>query len=385
MVLAVVTLDIGAGNYRDESSAKVKQLLEVASAQSLSRAIPEDKRELAINELAAMGDDIIVQLAEIYKSDRYKNNIVIVLKKIGTQKAKETLLNMALGQNGFNETYSTAARQYIELAGEKEELKTLLVSTNSLILSEALLGIKGIKVDADLLQRLDEILQSVQYNPVLNCALRTNAANIIVADTGSELMQEKISAIVKSINTVEKQPKANERYGQTIIGTFADRTYLNLAKALINIKDADKYLSQATSSMTDNPRGWILAIRANRGDSTEKNELRKIMEDPHMLERTLFRSFALSGYARIGTTEDIPFLRNIAENDPVLLIERRDATGPVLEIINGKPINNAGERSVSYDEDEYVKKLWELPRGRYTIRSQAESAIETIEKRIKNN
>ena len=46
----------------------------------------EDKREQARDELAAMGDEIIDQLVEIYNDNRYKMHIAIVLKKIGSQK-----------------------------------------------------------------------------------------------------------------------------------------------------------------------------------------------------------------------------------------------------------------------------------------------------------
>jgi hypothetical protein len=399
-------------NNQAERIAKVNQLLEVASAPIPSSPIPEEilketdiakrnqyneerrrlvseereKREQARNEIAALGDDIIDPLYEKYnESVRYELSAIYVLKKIGTQKAKDTLLNIAMGQNRRKTPDSLAAQTYVAITKDKNEIKQLLSSKNPDILSIALQGIKEIKVDAELLKRLDEILQSVQYHPVLNCTLRTNAAEVIVADTGSELLQEKVSSIVKSIQTVDNQPKANERYESTIIGTFADRTYLDLAQALIKIKASDKYLSEATSSMTGIPRGWMLAIRANRGDSSVKSELRKVLDDPTSLERTLLRSFILSGYAKIGTAEDIPFLSNIAENDPMSILEMRDATGPVLETINGKPINNTGERAVPYDEDEYVKKLWESPRGRYIIRSQAESAIKSIEARIKSD
>jgi hypothetical protein len=407
MTLGSLFVTSGVCNNQDNRRAKVNQLLEIAGTRSPSRPIPEeiqkekdkairdkyfeerqrlfqeeeDNRERARNELAAMGDEIIDQLIEIYKDSKYENHIAIVLKKIGTQKAKETLLNMAIGQNGFNWSYSTAAQNYVEVAKDKkEDIKALLVSSDSDILGIALQGMKGLTIDVESLKRLDEIMQTKQAPDYI---LRSKAAEVISADKGSGLMREKVSVLVKSLQTIEQLPNANGRFLYDRFGTIADVTSSDLARALTTMKGADAYLDEATKGLTGNARRWMLAVRATKGDTSVKGEIRNFIVDPNMLDRTLLRSYALRGYAVIGTADDIPFLRNIAESDPVVVIIKGESS---LETINGKPINNTGDRAVIYDE--YTKKEWDnvLPDQRIPfIRGEAESAIKSIEARIKSN
>ena len=348
------------GNNRAERRANIKRLLEISGTKGPSIPVPEEieksrdmakrkkyfverhrkfqeieaKREQARNELAAMGEEIIEPILEMYRSGRFDSSVIRVLKKIGTPKARISLLNISLELNGFYNLGTSAARYYIELTKNKEDIKKLLVSSEDDILSVALQNLPGLTIDAELLKRLDELLQSTQYHPSSNFSLRIKAAAVISADTGSELMKEKVSAIVKSLDTVEHMPKFNERFQNSSIGTFADRTYLLLAMSLEKIKGADAYLSEATNRLTGNPRRWMLAVRAKRGDSSVKSQIRNFLEDPNMLERTLLRSYALQGYEKIGTTDDIVFLRSIAESDPLIVLFKG---GPILETINVKP------------------------------------------------
>jgi len=397
-----------AGNQQANRQEKIIQLLEVAGTKDLSIPIPEEieksrdmakrkqyfeerhrkfqeieaKREQARNELAAMGEEIIEPLLGMYRKGRYRSNIIRVLKKIGTPKAQSSLLNISLERNGFYNLGTSAAQYYIELAKNKEDIKKLLVSSDDDILDVALQNLPGVTIDSELLKRLDELLQSKQYHPVLNFSLRTKAAAVIEADTGSVLTKEKFSAIVKSLDTVEQMPKSNERFQNNEVGTFADRTYWLLARSLEKMKGIDTYLSEATNQRIGNPRRWLLAVRANRGDSSVKSQIHDSLEDPKMLERTVFRLYALQGYGKIGTTEDIDFLRSIAESDPVIML---DMGGILLETINSKPINNTGERAVIYDE--FSIPEWEKlnPRQRIPlIRGRAQQAIQAIEKRIQN-
>ncbi len=409
IVFAIVFLGIvqvaDAGNKQAERQAKINRLLEILSTKRPSIPVPkeiytekdiskrkqyfeernrkfqeiEEKYEQARNELASMGDEVIDRLLEIYRSGKLDTQVVLVLKKIGTQNAQMALLNIALGQNGFGRPDTLAARNYIELTENKEEIKKLLVSSDEDVLSIALRNLTGVTIDNELLKRLDELLQSTQYHPVLNFVLRTKAAAVIAADSRSELMQEKVSAVVKSLDTVEQMPKSNERFQYDRIGTFADRTYLLLAISLEKMKGADAYLSEATNRLTNNPQRWMLAVRAKMGDSSVKSEIRNFLEDPNMLERTLLRSYAIQGYEKIGTADDIIFLSGIAESDPVVML---DKGGPLLETVNGKPINNAGKRAVIYDE--YTIPEWNQLAARQQIpiiRIRARQAIQAIEKK----
>lgn len=394
-----------AGNKQVRRMEEINRLLEAASIKSPSIPVPEeiqnskdwekrrqyfeqrhlrfqeveDKREKARNELAAMGDDVIDPLLKIFRGAKFDDAIIMVLKRIGTAKARGSLLNIALEpkNKSYESTRTAAARSYIALTNDKEDVKKLLASSDDDTLSVALQNLPGVTIDTELLKRLDELLQSTQYHPVLNFAIRTKATAVIAADTGSVLMQEKVLAIVKSLDTVEQMPKSNERFQYNRVGTFADRTYWLLARSLEKMKGIDTYLSQATNRRTGNPHRWLLAVRANRGDSSVKSQVHDSLEDPNMLERTVFRSYALQGYGKIGTTEDIDFLRGIAESDPVIMLNRG---GLLLEIINGKPINNAGERGVIYDE--FTIPEWERlsPRQRRPfIREDARQAIKAIQ------
>lgn len=409
IVLAIVYLGIvqvaDAGNKQAERQAKINRLLEILSTKRPSIPVPkeiysekdmakrkqyfeersrkfqefEEKHKQARNELASMGDEVIDRLLEIFRSGKLKTHVVLVLKKIGTQNAQMALLNMALGQNGFDRPDKLAARNYIELTKNKEDIQKLLVSSDEDILSIALQHLPGVMIDNELLKRLDELLQSTQYHPVLNFALRTKAAAVIAADSRSVLMQEKVSVVVKSLDTVEQMPESNERFQYNSIGTFADRTYLLLAMSLEKMKGADAYLSEATNRITGNPKRWMLSVRLKRGDSSVKSEVRNFLENPNMLKRTLLRSYAIQGYEKTGTTDDIIFLSRIAESDTVVLLNRG---GLLLETINGEPINNTGERAVIYDE--YSILEWNKLSARQRIpiiRRRAQQAIIAIEKR----
>lgn len=402
-ILCVIAQVAYTGSAQAPRLEKINRLLEAASIKSPSIPVPEEirnskdwekrrqyfeqrslrfqqveaKREQARNELAAMGEEIIDPLLEIYRRGKFRSNIILVLKKIAAPKAKVALLDISLERNGLYNLGTLAARSYIELAENKEDIEKLLLSNDEDVLAVALQNLPGVKVDAELLKRLSELLQSSTYHPVLNYSLRIKAAAVIVADIGNAPIREKVFAIVDSLDTVEQMPKSNERLQYDRVGTFADQTYWLLARSLEKMKGAGKYLSEATERLTGNPRRWVQATRANRGDSSVKHQLREILEDPNMLERTLLRSYVLRGYGKIGTPKDFPFLHSIAQSDPVVLLDRG---GPLLETINGRPINNSGERAVIYDE--FTIHEWERlsPRQRRPfIREEAQRAIRAIQ------
>jgi hypothetical protein len=350
----------------------------------------ETQLNQSISEFAAKGNVIIVPILDRIKNERdptinsnLQNRAVEIFEKINTEESKKATADIILGRNGIKKSNSSKvlnvflrmvqnSRDDIQLKLDAREL--LSFSNNKDFIGSVLSALHGVPIDPNLLEQLVKYVTSDDYY------LRLRAASVLGASPSEEYKQERVRALINSFQTVEQLPNANERYSNNQIGTFADNMYANLAKVLTGIIDINNYLAQATANLTGNPLRWMLAVRAKRGDFSVKSDLRKILTDPNMIERTLLRTYALQGYAVIGTAEDIPFLKTIVNSDPVILFKHG---GVLVETINGKPINNSGERVVLYDE--ITIREWETtPTQKIPfIQQEAQRAIIAIEDRTK--
>jgi len=339
----------------------------------------EARINAAIDEIAAMGDDVVDRLAGKYRTriGAPRHKIIVVLAKIGTPKAREALLDIATAKYNPNQTsYSDwAARNFVKIAPGKETILPLLKSDNPDVISVALQHLPGVAVDGRLLGSLKGFLQSTEYHPIMNFALRMKAASVLANDSDSALTGEKVAAILDSLRTVDDMPTANERFQPDVAGTLADMMYHYLIDALTKIQGATPSLLQAKEGMTGRCRAAVIVALALRGESAVKQELRDLLRDPLMVSMTNMRNQAARALGIIGTREDIPFLEQRVRDDPLEIV---DFHGPIFEMVNGQYVNTGPRMAPIVPESD---PAWKTARRWYPIRGAATQAIRAIEQR----
>ncbi|MGE5295461.1 MAG: HEAT repeat domain-containing protein [Solirubrobacterales bacterium] len=340
------------------------------------------KISAAVEELAAMGDDIVDWLLREYRAPikAPQHKIIVVLARIGTPKARDSLLNIATApySNSSQDAYAAwAARNYVKITNDKQDLLPLLKSNNPDVISVGLQQMPGVPVDDALLDLLRGYLQSTRYHPVINFAIRTKAASVLTGDGRSTLIEERVAAIVDSIHTVDDLPMANDRFQSDTTGTFADCTYSSLIEALARIQNATPFLLDAREKADGRPRAAIVVALARCGDPSVKGELCSILRDPNMVAMTNVRHQATRALGDIGTREDLPFLEQLFREDPLEIISFH---GPIFEMVNGQYVNNTGSRMAPIREES--DPAWKTARRWFPIRAAASQAIQAIKRRL---
>jgi hypothetical protein len=386
-----------------ENVANIKLTLEPIPREIMSRKTDEDTRkeffrkrrlkyrkrkaelDKAIGQLAERGEVVIEPIMsrvraeeDIKKRALLGNRTADVLIRIGTPKAHKALTDMVLGRNGLNRFKSShvsgiflrMVKNSLDVQKKLDARELLRLSNNKDFVGRVLNALHGVPIDPELLEQLVGILQSNDYYTIF-CAVR-----VMGTAPTEAFVKEKVSAIVELLKTVEEMPKAHERYQNDRFGTFADNLYKELIKALIEMKGADAPLEEFTNKLTGMPRTCLIIARANRGDASVKGELRDILTQPAMVERTLMRLSAVRAFERIGTADDLPFLRQLAETETVEVLMYPGGSN-VVEMIDGKPINNAGERAVVIPSD-YVSG-WSKATRWFLVQPAAHRAIQIIE------
>jgi len=336
----------------------------------------------AVEELAAMGDDIVDWLLREYRAPikAPQHKIIVVLARIGTPKARDSLLNIATApySNSSQDAYAaSAARKYVEITSEKQTLLPLLKSNNPDVVSVALQRLPGVPGDDALLDSLRGYLQSTRYHPVINFAIRAKAAAVLAGDNGPNLIAERVGAIVDSIRTVEDMPMANDRFQSDAVGTFADRTYSSLIEAMTKMPDATPFLLDAKERVNGRPGAAIVVALACRGDPSVKRELCTMLRDPNMVAMTNVRWRATRALGEIGTRDDLPFLEQLSRDDSLEVI---NFWGPIFEMINGQYVNNTGSRMAPIREES--DPAWKTARRMFPIREAARQAMQAIKQRF---
>ena len=330
----------------------------------------------AIARLRAMGDEAIEPLMdELRRSGNgyLEHRAVSLLRSIGTAKARESLLRIALGRDspagvGFGSSW--AARNYVQMLQERSEAKKLLASRDTGVQGVALHALRGVSVDVDLFNQLEGFLQSKSDY------LRTQAADIMAADPEATLVRQKVSAIVKSLETVENLPKARERFQYDRLGTLADNVYWQLIEALCQMKGADDSLREQAGRTEGRVHVCLIIARGRRGDPSVKSELRIFLKDAKMQTMTLMRLSALRAFEATGTVDDLVFLQEMAQTDP---LEVWNFGGPLFEMIDGRLVNT-GERMAPVPAK--TDPRWSGPNSSsYPVRSEAQRAMKLIKDR----
>jgi HEAT repeat protein len=372
------TMAGGAGKANAAQPGNNIEITRLIDILSISPGEEETRRaelDQAIARLRAVGDEAIEPLLDaLQKSGNVylEHRAVSLLRSMGTGRARESLLRIALGRDspggvGFGSSW--AARNYVQLLEDRSDAKRLLASKDTGVQGVALFTLPGVSIDVALFHQLEGFLQSKSDY------LRTRAAIVMATDPETTLVRQKVSAIVKSLETVENLPKAREKFDSDHFGTLADHVYYEFIKALCQMKGADDSLREQAGSTQGNVRVCLLIARGRRGDPSVKSALRTFLKDAKTQTMTMMRSSALHAFEATGTVDDLAFLQEMAQTDP---LEVWDFGGLIFEMIDGKLINT-GERMAPVPAE--TDPRWSKARRYYPVRSEAERAIKRIKAR----
>ena len=372
-ILGTIEAAPGKSNTRQSgNNIDLTRLLDIMSISPYEEEMRRAEMDKTTTELRAMGDGAIEPLMEELRRSKnvyLRHRAVSLLQSIGTSKARESLLQIALGQDspkGIGFGSSWAARNYVKILKDKSDAKKLLTSNNTAVQDIGLHTLRGVSMDVDFLNQLEGFLQSNEYY------LRASAVEVITADPEATLVKHKLSAIVGSLETVEKLPKAREKFQYDRLGTLADNVYYRFINSLSKMKGADACLREEANRAEGNVRLSLIIALGHRGDVSVKKELRRFLKDSKMRTMTMMRCSALRTFETTGTLDDLAFLQEIAQTDPLEVV---DCGGPLFEMVDGK-IVNTGERM--YPVPAKTDPRWSRVRRSYPVRSAAKRAMKLI-------
>jgi hypothetical protein len=235
-----------------------------------------------------------------------KHAAISQLREARTREAREALLAIALGKYGNVHT-EWAANSYVGSLEDKSSARGLLESPDPRIQLVAWPALMGQPIDSELLGKLKQSLQST------NGFLRRAAAAVVEQAPASTYSKECISALVKSIQTVEDAPtsRAEARLHNGAQTTQGGITYSYLVRALSNAKGADlSMLKTFMPELRGNARDCVLIASGRRGDATVRTDLRRIIRESPIRD---LRFMALETFRFVGDVDDIPYLEEVAK------------------------------------------------------------------------
>jgi len=332
------------------------------------------------SELISLGDESIEPILEFIRAKALRNEyfytkIAEILKGINSDKSQNMLLDIALRKSSVPIYPNVAASFYASNAKDPNKVIKLLASDQPDIVDTALQYCVGIRIDNTLLEKLGEyILDDVNFR-TYHKWLRV--ARIIKMDPGEQYAREKIKILTNSFNKLNELPKMHELKpgGRP---TPQEKLSLEMIDTLIIMKGSPRYLEKFTPRQNTILRTCFIIARAYHNDVGVKEELKHIIHNPNGIPD--IRKAGLKAFAEIGTKEDINFLTDIADNDPLRVIYKG---GPRYFLINDKIINYSLPANVLPEEKKYVEeedKKWILSNGSvsYYLRPIAKHVIQEI-------
>jgi HEAT repeat protein len=237
-----------------------------------------------------------------------RHKAIVALKEVGTEEARETLLEIAFGQHGPEST-EWAARNYVKSLEDKSRARRLLQADDSRIQHIGLLALRGETIDAALLQDLKQMLKADDFH------LRRAAASTVYEAPLHPYGKEIAIALIDSARTVKSLPKADERIAIGMKWTTAGYTCGEIIRALSQSKNINtKLLREFIPTESGNAQACVVIAMAWLGDSSVKPQLREIAKKTEL--PPLLRSQAIAAFSVIGTKRDIDLLKDIATTDP---------------------------------------------------------------------
>ena len=284
---------------------------------------------------------------------KYRAQALEVLALTHAPEAREYLLSLALST-----TDETAALKYIYKSGAPSAARNLLQSTNHEIQTIAVRGLLDAHRDGaiPLDRRAWEVVKGLLSAESLE--VRKAAAMVAGRDSGTEVPAvEKAQALVRALEGIETLPEAQKQtaYGvHTFLrGARYEFACLIVVNALSELRGLEEeFLRRQPADTEVLVRDCMLLALGRRGDEHAKEGLRRLVQQH---PSAAFRWEALGAFFKLGTTEDLPWLQELAERDPFY----------IAKWLPGKIESRDGD----------------IPRDYYSVRERAREVMKAIEKR----
>jgi hypothetical protein len=324
----------------------LRKVLDLLDLPWQTRLTPEQLDESAAS-IRPNADEAVEAILKQYNqrsSNAFRHRAVQVFQRLGTAKARAALLDIALGRTADDlpSSRAWAARAYLETIADKADARRLLASNEPQVLNSALLAIKGLPVDAPLLKRIGEIVQRKEEYPAGWMALRLAAADVVSGDARSVLLAERVDLILAVLSDVAKMPERDKVYWPGNM-THAEAAYARLLLNLVNMPaDAGAFLEKACAARRGVERDVLIIARASRGDATVREDIRAILAEE---KAGLRRAWAARGLGVIGSAEDLPLLKRLAETDPLAREMGGEVGPPGFRQAKFFPVRNAAKEA----------------------------------------
>lgn len=289
----------------------------------------------ALTKLDTRGDEAVGRLmADFWPSSdyAYRWRTIKALGLINSPRSRKALLDLALGTNKSSLPWIRgAAREYVKTLTDKSEARQLLVSADTAVLQQAAVGLNGVAIDKEMIDRLVELMKSPDRH------LRLLVVYVFANDPGGLFTSRKVAAIVQGIPDIATMDKAD---GVAWPSNYTNaeshyRTYINGLATMVN---AAKPIQDQIALAPAGGLTWrcLVLSRGLGGDAKVRPEARKILADS---KAGLFRAWAAEAMGKIGTADDLPLLRQVAKKDPMqrerggcLAPINKDIVYPVREV-----------------------------------------------------
>jgi len=320
-----------------------------ASVGRLGRLKPGAETDEGVAAVARQGDvavaEIRRQLVERDADSGWWRCAVRVLEAVNSEQSRELLRRVALGEmSGADRLVQGRAARAL-IACDPRQAWPLLASTNGQVLASALNAVHGQPVDEKHMSLLGECLGHT------NALVRWRAAEVMADDPTGKRGNEAVEAVGQALEAVAGLPDVNQPYrGMLASGsTVGDACYQRHMNILVRVKVDNEALRALAERMHGRARDAVLLALARRDDESVHDELVRLAQDP---EADLFRVWAADALGGIGTPEDLPLLRTLAETDPLVIGEPFGPDeGPPRVLppgVTGRsyPVRNAAERAI---------------------------------------
>ena len=249
-------------------------------------------------------------------SNAFRHRAVEVLERMGTDKARLALLDIALGwtRDRLPSSQAWAAQAYLETIDDKADARNLLACDNPQVLSLALRALKGRPVDEALLKRLGQIVRAKPPMTSRWHFCRFAAAGVLSADKRNALLTERVDLLLGMLSDVAKMPAEDKRIVEHSTVTYGESAYSRLLGHLVAMPAPAGALLKIVSTQRRGAEHDILVIAlALRGDTSVRKDIRTILTEG---KRHVYRVPAAGALGVIGGTDDLPLLKRLAETDP---------------------------------------------------------------------
>ena len=231
--------------------------------------VSDEKLDEAAASLKPVADEAVDEIMRAFNRSgqafAYRHRAVQILQRLNSEKARATLLDIALGRSaeGLPSMKQWASAAYLRTTQDASDSRKLLVSDDSGVLGNALRALKGVEVDEALLERLLELTAyQGDKEPMFQESVRLLAAAVMAADPSGKSPARKVDAIVTAVERVASLPHASKIHWPGSY-TYAESSYHQYTECLSEMRRGGRGPAQATPRATAVARDILVIARAN--------------------------------------------------------------------------------------------------------------------------